>query len=212
MSQAQALFDHYRSACPLVAILRGITPEEIIEVGLALAETGFTLIEVPLNSPNALASIEKLANVLVGQALVGAGTVLTVEEVDAVAQAGGQLIVSPDCKVEVIEASLAQDLVSLPAYFTVSEAFRAIDAGAHGLKLFPADSVNPAMLKAQRAVLPKQFPVIPVGGITPQSMSEWQAAGANGFGIGSNLYRPGKSISDIVRDATQFIQVSRGLA
>jgi len=205
---AQRLAD-CMAACPLVAILRGIAPDEAQAVGEALLAAGFTILEVPLNSPEAVESISRLSKSLGSRALIGAGTVLTIDQVDAVANAGGQLIVSPDCRPEVIKATVSADVVSVPGYFTVTEAFAAIDAGAHALKLFPADSAGPAMLKAQRAVLPT-IPVLPVGGITPDTMAGWVEAGANGFGIGSNLYRAGKPIADIVRDATLFIDTWRG--
>jgi len=206
MSGAARLLADFMATCPLIAILRGITPDEATTVGEALVETGFSILEVPLNSPGAVKSISRLSAALDGRALVGAGTVLTVDQVGAVAESGGKLIVSPDTKPDVIRATISAGLVSLPGYFTMTEAFAAIGAGAHALKLFPAEGAEPALLKAQRAVLPGDLAVFPVGGITPITMAGWRAAGADGFGIGSNLYRPGKAIADIVRDARLFIQ------
>ncbi|AXJ95573.1 MULTISPECIES: 2-dehydro-3-deoxy-6-phosphogalactonate aldolase [unclassified Sphingomonas] len=193
------------AACPLVAILRGLTPEEAPAIGDALVEAGITLIEVPLNSPRPLDSIRLLADRLAGRALVGAGTVLTEAAVADVAAAGGQLIVSPNTDPAVIRASAARGLVSLPGYFTPSEAFAALAAGATALKLFPADGASPAMLKAQRAVLPHDVAVLAVGGVSPETIPTWRAAGADGFGLGSNLYRSGKVAADVAADAARFV-------
>ena len=200
------------AACPLVAILRGLTPAEAPAIGGALADAGFTLIEVPLNSPNPFASIRLMADRLAGRALVGAGTVLTVEQVAEVADAGGTLIVSPNTNPDVIRATVAAGLISMPGYFTPSEGFAALAAGATALKLFPADGTTPAMLKAQRAVLPRDLPVLAVGGITPDTMADWHAAGANGYGLGSNLYKPGKPAADVARDARRYVQALEALA
>ncbi|WP_066777303.1 2-dehydro-3-deoxy-6-phosphogalactonate aldolase [Sphingomonas sp. CCH5-D11] len=194
------------AACPLVAILRGLTPADAPTVGDALADAGFTLIEVPLNSPDPFASIRAMADRLAGRALVGAGTVLTVEQVGQVADAGGTLVVSPNTNPDVIRATVAAGLISMPGYFTPSEGFAALAAGAAALKLFPADGTTPAMLKAQRAVLPRDVPVLAVGGITPDNMAEWKAAGANGYGLGSNLYKPGKPAADVAEDARRYIK------
>ena len=177
--------------CPLVAILRGIRPDEVEAVGDALVSAGFTLIEVPMNSPDPLDSIGRLARRLEGQALVGAGTVLTPDQVRAVQQVGGRLIISPNSDLSVIAQSAQAGLVSMPGYFTPTEAFAAVQAGASALKLFPAEAATPAVLKAQRAVLPKDLPILVVGGINPDNMAPWVAAGANGFGLGSALYKPG---------------------
>ncbi|SEI72525.1 2-keto-3-deoxy-phosphogalactonate aldolase [Sphingomonas sp. OV641] len=193
------------AACPLVAILRGLTPAEAPAIGDALADAGFTLIEVPFNSPDPLASIRLMADRLAGRALVGAGTVLTVDQVAQVAEAGGTLVVSPNTNPEVIRATVAAGLISMPGYFTPSEGFAALAAGATALKLFPADGTTPAMLKAQRAVLPRDVPVLAVGGITPDNMADWKAAGASGYGLGSNLYKPGKSATDVATDARRYI-------
>lgn len=198
--------------CPLVAILRHVTPAEVEPIGDALVDAGFTLIEIPLNSPDPYDSIGRLARHLAGRAIVGAGTVLNVGDVAKVAAAGGSLVVSPNTNISVIAASVAAGMISLPGYFTPTEAFAALDAGAHGLKLFPAEGASPAMLKAQRAVLPRETPMLVVGGITPESIPMWHAAGADGFGLGSNLYRPGKSAADVARDAATFVAAAKAVA
>jgi len=200
------------AACPLVAILRGLTPAEAPAIGDALADAGFTLIEVPLNSPDPFASIRLMADRLAGRAFVGAGTVLTVEQVGQVADAGGTLVVSPNTNPDVIRATVAAGLISMPGYFTPSEGFAALAAGATALKLFPADGTTPAMLKAQRAVLPRDLPVLAVGGITPDNMAEWKAAGANGYGLGSNLYKPGKPAAEVAQAAGRYVQAWKALA
>ncbi|MHA0316730.1 2-dehydro-3-deoxy-6-phosphogalactonate aldolase [Sphingomonas melonis] len=212
MTDPAARFAEAFAACPLVAVLRGFTPDEAAPIGDALVDAGFTLLEVPLNSPDPLASIAAMAKRYAGRAIVGAGTVLTPQDVVAVADAGGALIVSPNTDPAVIRASVERGLISLPGYFTPSEAFAALHAGAHGLKLFPAEGAAPAFLKAQRAVLPKATKVLAVGGITPDTMPQWRAAGADGFGLGSNLYRAGKSAADVARDAAAFVQAAKDLA
>jgi 2-dehydro-3-deoxyphosphogalactonate aldolase len=212
MTDSASRFAAAFAACPLVAILRGITPAECEAIGDALVDAGFTLLEVPLNSPDPLVSIAAMAARYRGRAMVGAGTVLTPEAVAAVADAGGELIISPNTNTDVIRASVARGLVSLPGYFTPSEAFAALAAGAHALKLFPAEGVPPAFLKAQRAVLPRDTRVLAVGGIAPDTMAPWHAAGADGFGIGSSLYRAGKPAADVARDAAAFISAAKDLA
>jgi len=212
MTDPAARFADAFAACPLVAVLRGVTPGEAGEVGEALVAAGFTLIEVPLNSPDPYTSIRRLADSLDRRTVVGAGTVLTTEEVAQVADAGGALMVSPNTDPGVIRAAVTAGLISLPGYFTPSEAFAALAAGAHALKLFPAEGASPTLLKAQRAVLPRDVKVLPVGGVTPEAMPAWRAAGADGFGLGSNLYRPGKSIEDIARDARRFVAALREIA
>ncbi|HVH37901.1 MAG TPA: 2-dehydro-3-deoxy-6-phosphogalactonate aldolase [Sphingomicrobium sp.] len=197
--------------CPLIAIIRGVDPQAAAEVGEALYEGGIRIIEVPLNSPEPLDSIARLRRRLGDRAMVGAGTVLRVEEVSAVAAAGGELIVSPVTTREVIAASAAGGLVSCPGFFTPTEAFAAIDAGAHALKLFPAEAASPAVLAALRAVLPREVPVIVVGGVTPQSMVAWKDASATGFGLGSGLYRLGQSPSETLNKARAFVAALRGL-
>ena len=191
--------------CPLVAILRGIQPLEVEGIVDALVEAGIRIVEVPLNSPDPLISIERLARRFGQDALIGAGTVLTATRVADVANAGGQLIVSPNTDATVIAATVAAGLVSLPGYFTPTEAFAAIAAGAHALKLFPAEGASPMMLKAQRAVLPRDLPLLVVGGIDPSTMVPWRAAGADGFGLGSALYRPGQSAAEVGVHARAFM-------
>lgn len=198
-------------ALPLVAILRGLTPAEAVPVGRALWDAGFRLIEVPLNSPDPLASIAALAEAL-PQALVGAGTVLTATQVGEVAAAGGRLIVSPHTDIDVLYAAGDRDLISLPGVATPTEAFAALAAGAHGLKLFPAEMIPPAVVKAMRAVLPPAVPLLPVGGITPDNLGSYRAAGVQGFGIGSALYRPGVSADAVAVVARQFAEAWRRVA
>jgi 2-dehydro-3-deoxyphosphogalactonate aldolase len=195
--------------CPLVAILRGITPDEAEAIGEGLTEAGFGIVEVPLNSPDPLKSIERLATRLGERALVGAGTVTAAAEVRAIRDAGGTLIVSPHSNGEVIAATVDAGMISLPGFFTPTEAFGALRAGAHALKLFPAEGASPAMLKALRAVLPAEIPVLPVGGITPTLMAPWLAAGATGFGLGSSLYKPGFSAIEVRRRAASFVTALR---
>lgn len=191
--------------CPLVAIIRGVTPDEAEAIGAALHEAGFGIIEVPLNSPRPLESIERLARTLGEGALIGAGTVLRPDEVARVRDAGGRLIVSPNTNGEVIRATVEAGLVSTPGFFTPSEAFEALEAGAHGLKFFPAEAATPAVVKAQRAVLPRDVPLLVVGGIRPESMRAWTEAGADGFGLGGALYRPGQSAAETKKKASAFI-------
>ena len=180
-------------------------PDEVEPIGDALVAAGFTLIEVPMNSPDPLDSIGRLARRLEGQALVGAGTVLTPDQVRAVQQVGGRLIISPNSDLSVIAQSAQAGLVSMPGYFTPTEAFAAVQAGGSALKLFPAEAATPAVLKAQRAVLPKDLPILVVGGINPDNMAPWVAAGANGFGLGSALYKPGATAAQVSEAAQAFL-------
>jgi 2-dehydro-3-deoxyphosphogalactonate aldolase len=198
--------------CPLVAILRGVTPDESEAVGEALFEAGIRIVEVPLNSPDPLASIERLARRFGERALVGAGTVLEAADVARVRDSGGRLIVSPNTFAPVIEAAAAAGLVSLPGFFTPSEAFAALRAGATGLKLFPAEGAVPAVVKAQRAVLPKDVPLLVVGGVSPGTLQPWLDAGAQGFGLGSGLYRPGQSAQETAAKARAYVDGLRGLS
>nr|WP_295383072.1 2-dehydro-3-deoxy-6-phosphogalactonate aldolase [Pseudoxanthomonas sp.] len=190
---------------PLVAILRGLTPQEAPAIGTALAEAGFRILEVPLNSPQPLESIALLARALGGQCLVGAGTVLTSRQVQDVAEAGGRLIVMPHADVEVIAAAHARGLRCTPGVATPTEAFAALRAGADALKLFPAEQLPPPVLKAWLSVLPRGTGVLPVGGITPERMAAYRDAGAAGFGIGSALYAPGTPPAEVARRAHAFI-------
>lgn len=209
MSDLLQRFDESFAACPLVAILRGLTPAEAPAVGDALVEAGFTLIEVPLNSPDPFASIALLSRRLAGRAMVGAGTVLTVAQVERVAAAGGSVIVSPNVDPVVIAAGVAAGLPTLPGFFTPTEAFAALAAGATALKLFPADVATPAMLAAQRAVIPREVRILAVGGIAPATIEAWDAAGADGFGLGSGLYRPGKPAEAVAKDAEAYVAAIR---
>jgi 2-dehydro-3-deoxyphosphogalactonate aldolase len=197
---------HRLGECPLVAIIRGVTPDESEAIGEALFDSGLRIIEVPLNSPDPLASIERLARRFGDRALIGAGTVLDPADVARVREAGGRVVVSPNTHPPVIEAAAAAGLVSLPGYFTPSEAFAALRAGATGLKLFPAEGATPAVLKGQRAVLPKKVPVLVVGGIGPDNMKPWLDAGADGFGLGSGLYKPGQSAAETARKARAYVE------
>jgi 2-dehydro-3-deoxyphosphogalactonate aldolase len=202
---ASELFRHYLDQCPLVAIIRGVTPGEAEAIGDAIYEGGIRIIEVPLNSPDPLASIERLANRFGDRVLVGAGTVLRTRQVSEVKQAGGRIIVSPDTNVDVIAAAAAAGLVASPGYFTPSEAFAAIRAGATALKLFPAEGASPSALKAQLAVITCGMPILAVGGIKPGNMRPWLDAGASGFGLGGGLYQPGQSPDDTLAKARAYV-------
>ena len=192
-------------ALPLVAILRGLTPDEAVAVGEAIVATGFLCLEVPLNSPQPLESIRRLRQALDGRALVGAGTVLTPAAVHQVAEAGGQLAISPNTDAAVIRETKALGLLSMPGFFTPSEAFIALDAGADALKLFPAEVAGMKALKAVRAVLPPASRVYPVGGVDPESVADWRASGASGFGIGSAVFKPGQSPEAVGAQAARFV-------
>ncbi|MFC5434963.1 2-dehydro-3-deoxy-6-phosphogalactonate aldolase [Rhodanobacter umsongensis] len=191
---------------PLVAILRGIGPDEAAGIGHVLADAGFRVLEVPLNSPQPMESIRRLCSALGDDCLIGAGTVMTPAQVKQVAAAGGRLIVMPHADTAVIRAAKQAGMVCVPGVATPTEAFAALAAGADGLKLFPAEQVSPAGLKAWRAVLPAGVPVLPVGGIVPGNMAPWVAAGAQGFGIGSALYAPGIDVGEVARRAHAFAQ------
>jgi 2-dehydro-3-deoxyphosphogalactonate aldolase len=197
---------HYLDRCPLVAIIRGVTPGEAEAIGDAIYEAGIRIIEVPLNSPGPLDSIARLAKKFGDRVLVGAGTVLKADQVGSIRQAGARLIVSPDTNVEVISAAAAAGLVSTPGYFTPSEAFTAIRAGASALKLFPAEGASPAVLKGQLAVIPRDVPILAVGGIKPDNMRPWLDAGASGFGLGGGLYVPGQSAEQTLAKARAYVE------
>ena len=201
---APELLHRYLDECPLVAIIRGVTPAQAEEIGDAIVEGGIRIIEVPLNSPEPLRSIELLAKRFGERVLVGAGTVLDAADVQRIKDVGGRIIVSPDTNPEVISAAALAGLVSSPGYFTPSEAFGALRAGAHALKLFPAEAATPAVLKAQLAVIPRDVPVIVVGGVKPDNMQPWMEAGAAGFGLGSGLYKPGQSAAETLEKARAY--------
>ena len=201
---AEKLFDKAFAQCPLIAIIRGVTPDECEAIGEALFEGGIRIVEVPLNSPDPLASIARLSSKFGEDALIGAGTVLHPDQVLEVAKAGGRLIVSPSVNVEVIRTSVAAGLFSCPGFFTPSEAFTALDSGAHALKLFPAEGASPAVVRAQRAVLPRDLKLIIVGGVGPDNMAPWLQAGANGFGLGSGIYKPGQTPDETLAKARAF--------
>jgi 2-dehydro-3-deoxyphosphogalactonate aldolase len=201
---AHQKFSQALTTLPLVAILRGLPPAEALPVGQALVSTGWTLIEIPLNSPQPLESIAAMAKAY-PQALIGAGTVLTPEDVRNVQAAGGELIVSPNFNPAVVREAARLGMVCLPGVMTASEAFGALEAGATGLKIFPAEMITPAVVKALRAVLPVSTVVMPVGGVTPDNMGAYRAAGASGFGIGSALYKPGMTATEVAESAMKFI-------
>jgi 2-dehydro-3-deoxyphosphogalactonate aldolase len=194
---------------PLVAIIRGVTPDEVEEIGNALYEGGIRIIEVPLNSPDPLVSIARLARSLGDRALIGAGTVLDPEQVARVRDAGGRIIVSPNTYAPVIAATAQAGMISLPGYFTPSEAFDALRAGAHGLKLFPAEGASPSVIKGQKAVIPKHVPLLAVGGITADNMAPWLEAGVSGFGLGSGLYKPGQTPEETAAKARAYVAGAR---
>lgn len=198
-------FDAGFARLPLIAILRGIRPDEVVEIGEALVVAGFTLIEVPMNSPDPLDSIERLARRLGDRALVGAGTVLSPSVVDQVAAAGGGMIIAPNMNPSVIARAASAGLPALPGISTPTEAFAALEAGAAALKLFPAEGSSPAMLKAMRAVLPADTRILPVGGVKPETMAPWIAAGANGFGLGSALYAAGRAAAEVALAAETYV-------
>lgn len=191
--------------CPLIAILRGLTPAEAPHVGQMLFDAGFRLLEVPLNRPGALDAIRALVGIAPADALIGGGTMLNTYDVDAVHEAGGRLMVSPNCEPDVIRHAVEKGLLALPGVATPTEAFRALHAGAQGLKLFPAEMIPPSVVKSLRSVLPPKTCLLPVGGIHPHSIAPYIDAGANGFGIGSQLYQPGIEPAALSRAAAAFM-------
>ncbi|AEK63812.1 2-dehydro-3-deoxy-6-phosphogalactonate aldolase [Collimonas fungivorans] len=191
--------------CGLIAILRGVEPHEVAAIGLKLYEAGFRIIEVPLNSPQPFDSIRSLRNALPADCLVGAGTVLTTDQVAAVKRAGGEIIVMPHSDPEVIAAAKQAGLACAPGVATVTEAFAALAAGADVLKMFPAEQLGPNVVKAWRAVIPREVALLPVGGITPENLATFVSAGASGFGLGSALYKPGLSADQVGQNANRFV-------
>lgn len=206
------MYQEYLRQLPLIAILRGVKPDEVEGIGEALVTAGFRIIEIPLNSPEPLTSIERLAARLGDQVLIGAGTVLQPEQVAQVHDAGGRLVVSPNARPDVIAATSRLGLVSAPGVATPTEGFAALDAGANVLKLFPAEAIGPQVVKAWRAVVPATVPLLPVGGIHPGNMSAFVAAGADGFGLGSALYKAGMDQARVAANASRFVSAWRNLS
>lgn len=198
------LLNQYMRELPLVAILRGITPQRSVEVVEALYAAGFRMVEVPLNSPDPLDSIERIAKQFGDDMLVGAGTVLSNAQVTQVKDRGGRLIVSPNTDISVIEASVALEMVTIPGAATPSEAFAGIAAGADAVKVFPAEMITPSILASWRAVIPASTGLLPVGGINHTNMSDYWQAGASGFGLGGSLYKPNLSLGDVSANATKL--------
>lgn len=205
-------FTNAMARLPLVAILRGMKSDEAPAVLAALLSQGFALIEIPLNSPDPLASIKAMRKKAPPEVVIGAGTALSVGDVEAVAQAGGDFVVMPHVDVAIIRAAKALGLFCLPGVATPTEAFVALGAGADGLKAFPAEMITPAVLKAWRAVIAREIPILPVGGVSADSMAAYVAAGASGFGLGSALYRPGDSPERVSEHATAFANAWRAIA
>ena len=205
MTPLLAKFNAHMDALPLVAILRGLKPEEALEVGQFIVNAGFHILEVPLNSPDPLRSIQILAEAF-PNALVGAGTVTTAQQVRDIKAASGQIIISPHLDDNVVCEAVNLGLISMPGVATPTEAFRAIALGAHGLKLFPAEMISPSVVKSMRAVLPGHVRLIPVGGIGAHNMANYRQCGASGFGIGSALYAPGKTVQAIGESAAAFVR------
>jgi len=189
----------------IIAILRGVHPDEVVEIGAALIESGITTIEVPLNSPNAMDSIGKLVARFAETAMIGAGTVLTTDQVAELGRIGAQLIVSPDTNADVIRATKAAQMTSMPGAMTPTECLAAIRAGADGLKLFPGELIGPVGLKAMKAVLPPEVPLYAVGGVSVDNLAAWHKAGATGYGVGSYLYAPGLSPIQTRERATRLV-------
>jgi 2-dehydro-3-deoxyphosphogalactonate aldolase len=197
---------------PLVAILRGLNPAEAVDVAKVLYNAGFRALEVPLNRPGAIEAITAIVELKLPDTLVGGGTMLTVAHVEAVHAAGGRLFVSPNCVPAVIRRAAELGMYCAPGVATPSEAFAALDAGAHALKIFPAESVGHGGVKALKSVLPAGTPVLPVGGVSPDTMAAWVKAGATGFGIGGNLYTPGVTLDQLKERAESFVATWRALA
>ena len=191
---------------PLIAILRGIKPTEVVDVAEILIEKDFKIIEIPLNSPDPIRSIELLTHYFENHAIIGAGTVLDEASIRSIAEAGAKLVVMPNGNGIVVKAAKDRGLIAIPGIATPSEAFAMIEAGADALKLFPAEGIPPSVLKAMKAVLPSTVPILPVGGITPEKINDYLKAGAIGFGLGSALYKPGMTLRDIRKNAEAFNQ------
>ncbi len=199
------------SQCGIIAILRGIAPQDVVVVGEALVDAGVTVAEIPLNSPDPFTSIKAMADAFKGRLVVGAGTVLSVQDVNLLKLHGGEISVSPDCNSDVIAHARSLGLEPLPGVFTPTEAFAAIRAGATHLKLFPAEAASPVTVKAWRAVVPSHVQIYAVGGVTPANMQSWWDVGIAGFGIGSNIYKPGFTAADVSKAAQQFVAAWKAL-
>jgi 2-dehydro-3-deoxyphosphogalactonate aldolase len=204
-------FEDAFAQTPIIAVLRGIAPSELAPVAEALCRAGITIAEIPLNSPEPLVSIAKLAEGFAGRLVLGAGTVRTLDEVDAVAAAGGQIIVSPHTATEVVGQTIRRDMIPIPGFSSPTEAFAAIDAGARYLKLFPAATYGPGHANALAAVLPREIQVIAVGGIGPEDMAAWWSAGVSGFGLGADIYRPGRGAEEVFGRARAAVKAFRDL-
>ena len=199
-----ANFLSFLKESPLIAILRGITPAEVIEISEVLVNKNFKIIEIPLNSPDPIKSIEMLVSHFKDEVIIGAGTVMDLGSIKMIAEAGARLSVMPNGNVRIVKAAKARGLITIPGVYTPTEAFAMIESGADALKLFPAEGAPPMVLKAMKAVLPTAIPILPVGGITPDKMAEYQKAGANGFGLGSALYKPGMTVDEVAQNADAF--------
>lgn len=210
MSNTQR-FERAFAEMPLIAILRGLQPDRAEAVGAVLVDAGFTLLEVPLNSPDPLNSIARLARTFGDRVLVGAGTVLKAVDVDKIKNVGGSLVISPNCDTGVISATVRSGLVSLPGIFTPTEAVAALEAGATALKFFPAEAASPATIRALKSVLPSTARILPVGGITPDALPIWHAANAAGFGLGSALFQPTFEADQVHARAKEFVLRWRSL-
>jgi 2-dehydro-3-deoxyphosphogalactonate aldolase len=204
-----SVLEEYLADCPLIAILRGVEPDEVVAIGEALVEAGLRIIEVPLNSPEPVASIHNLAKAFGDKVLIGAGTVMTAEQVAAVKGAGGRLIVMPHSDAAVIGAAIANECVVVPGVATPTEGFAALAQGADALKMFPGEALPPNVVKAWRVVFPPETMLVPVGGISTDNIMTYLAAGASGFGIGSALYAPGRSTADVRARADGLVSACR---
>jgi 2-dehydro-3-deoxyphosphogalactonate aldolase len=205
------MFELQTYPCPLVAILRGLSPSEALDISRVLFDAGFRMLEVPLNRPGACEAIRAISKTAPVNAIVGGGTMLNKNDVDAVFDAGGRLMVSPNCEPDVIRHAVDKGMLVLPGVATPTEAFRALDAGAHGLKLFPAEMIPPAVVKAIRSVVPSHVHLMPVGGVNPSNMKAYFEAGATGFGIGSQLFQPGMNADAVAKSAAAFMQARQAL-
>lgn len=208
MSIAEAYFQQ----SPLVAIMRGVKPSEVIACAEAIVAAGWRVLEVPLNSPDPLDSIARLAAHFGDRVLVGAGTVLSAQDVEAVAAAGGRLVVAPNTDAAVVGAALGRGMVMLPGVYTPTEAFEAYRLGARYLKLFPADSLGPAYIRAIRSVLPRDAHIVPTGGVSAETIADFHAAGSRAYGIGTQVYKPGMDVAEISRRAQVLAQAAAQLA